>query len=690
MYLVYMVDTSDEMSTMSGDCQTPMATSGLTPCCMVSAEDAMKHSAKPGKCSCDVAVAPNRTYAFAVEASNGVRTSGLGKAALPVCVPARVPPPPPHAPEVCLQPDGAGATLKWAMPLRGGGLLLNSFRIGVLGPEAMGCDVEQMSSAMEKQVVVSVDVVTSNAGAAVAVASLEESISDSPCPCIAYVDGLQADRQYRFSLAAANAVGTGRWSAVSATVSTPVAAPAAPVNMVATVGMDANQNVMVTINWECGLGCPGSGAMAAFHVLLCPLAGEKAKGGLTPNYTAEVKQRLVANAAAPGTSRTWTAPLTMPGAYHVEVAAENTAGKRSEPAALSFEVPPTAFPAAEPELELVAPCWAEEPLLVLGPAEGTSLSWDVANEAAVCLQTLLLWNSSDEASGSGPSQASQAKVAKGRQVQSCSSSGLAVSSTCTGVDVTCFYRSPSTGQSTMRVLAAGVTSSRLQVVLPTRIAMSLRLTTKHETSGASSRPKASSSEAELLQSEPLLLLMSEDSGYLRPVWEVWTRQSADGQPPKWIPLPDNLQANIEAAWLEGLKRINFDLPYQPSMLGEASHPLSAGTYSLTFGDERLVQHSVTRLVPSGWTANARRVVQQADGIEEVPPEVPAEDQCVICMERRRTHAFMHAETGDGHLAVCGSCAEAFRVETSVRGGAQAVRTCPMCRRNFSSVQRIFQ
>jgi hypothetical protein len=149
---------------------------------------------------------------------------------------------------------------------------------------------------------------------------------------------------------------------------------------------------------------------------------------------------------------------------------------------------------------------------------------------------------------------------------------------------------------------------------------------------------------------------------------------------------------VEAAWLEGKKKVAFSLPCDSTrgVSNDQTGDLATGQYQIIFGDDRSVQHTVKRLGLGGWQAKARRLVLSLAGEEAKNAETHAEDQCVICMERRRTFAFMHADTGDGHLAVCSSCAETFRAERASGGAAQAFRTCPMCRRPFSSLQRIFQ
>eukprot|EP00438_Fugacium_kawagutii_P003978 Skav213003 [mRNA] locus=scaffold239:125712:132999:+ [translate_table: standard] len=66
--------------------------------------------------------------------------------------------------------------------------------------------------------------------------------------------GLDAQCQAR-----ADALGraTGRWSPLSAFLQTPAAPPHSPVNTVATVAQDAEQQVVVTVSWECPPELPG-------------------------------------------------------------------------------------------------------------------------------------------------------------------------------------------------------------------------------------------------------------------------------------------------------------------------------------------------------------------------------------------------------------------------------------------------
>merc|ERR1711871_514195 len=152
-----------------------------------------------------------------------------------------------------------------------------------------------------------------------------------------------------------------------------------------------------------------------------------------------------------------------------------------------------------------------------------------------------------------------------------------------------------------------------------------------------------------------------------------------------------MHALVESAWLEGKPAVKLTLPSQTaassssssSAASDESVDLAPGQYQILFGDDRRVQHTVKRLGTGGWQAKARRTVVSTEEVDVKQPEGQAENQCVICMEGRRTHAFMHADTGDGHLAVCNGCAATFRAEMAAGSASQAFRTCPMCRRPFS-------
>ncbi|CAJ1415407.1 unnamed protein product [Effrenium voratum] len=76
-------------------------------------------------CSCHVAVEPNRSYTFTVEACNGQRRT-LSAPCAPVFAPARVPRPP-EAPQVAAQGTLA-AELRWSACPFGGGLPLEAFK----------------------------------------------------------------------------------------------------------------------------------------------------------------------------------------------------------------------------------------------------------------------------------------------------------------------------------------------------------------------------------------------------------------------------------------------------------------------------------------------------------------------------------------------------------------------------------
>lgn len=668
-YLIYTTEESEEPGA-----QKP---SSRAPVCAVAASDA----AGPGgwlpacPCACDVAVEPNRVYTFSVEASNGLLRSGQGEPAPCVFVPARVPLPPSAPPEAFRVEGGFAAELRWVSAINGGGLPLLSFKVGVLRPIAddnAGADADDLLEVgdVEREVTVSC------ASAAHAVRDRQGGIAWTPPVQVgphealygARVEGLQASAEYRFVLAASNAVGTGRWSRPSSPVWTPMAAPAGPVNAVATVTVDRSQRVMVTVTWECGRGQEGSGSVIAFHVMLVPTQ-VPAAGSSSDTV---VRERVMASGAVPGRRVSWASPLSQPGHYMVEIVAENSAGQRSPPAVLSLDVRPEAFPLQGPERAPVAPRWAEEPVLVLGPtAAGESSFGDF--DPGTWLQALLLWHDGD----TNPFSASAVTRASSGSVSLL-------------IDVVCCFRRPGSGDAHVATLATGVTASRLQVALPAHVPMSLRLAVRSDpvsSSGAERAARSGERRAAKVQSEPLLLLMSEGSEHLKPVWEVWSRNSPDGQPPRWRELPDVLQTFLEASWLEGHPKAILDV--QPGMEGDTG-ALAPGRYEMTFGDERQVQHVFRRVGQANWSAKARRTVRDNEGEDAALPSIAAEDQCVVCMERRRTHAFMHADTGDGHLALCAACAEAYKAEMTAGNAPRHVRTCPMCRRPFSTVQRIYQ
>jgi len=324
------------------------------------------------------------------------------------------------------------------------------------------------------------------------------------------------------------------------------------------------------------------------------------------------------------------------------------------------------------------PHWAEEPVLVLGPALGQDLKrFPDLDASTPYLQSLILWHGEDPSA-----QATKSSLAR------LSSGGKAGNV----VDVACYYRRPGSSQAHVAVLEAAVASCRLQAALPAHVPMSLRLVVRTDPPAPGVPKVALDPRHAKVQSEPLLLLMSEASDHLKPMWEVWARQAHAGVAQQWTYLPEELQTSVEAAWLEGQPKVAFELP-EPVASSDGSSPaclLSAGRYEMTFGDDRMIQHSVRKVGAPTWQAKARRIVRDADGEDCSVQAIMMEDQCVICMERRRTHAFMHADTGDGHLAVCADCAESFKAEAAVGGASRAVRTCPMCRRSYSAVQRIYQ
>jgi len=683
-YLIYTAEENDNFAeeelseefSAGADKRSQMQKSGSAPVCAVAAVDA----AGPGKlspgchCACDVAIEPNRAYTFSIEASNGSLRSGPCEPAPSVFVPARVPLPPRGPPEVFRVEGGFAAELRWVGMINGGGMPLLSFKIGVVGPltdlgsslpDTVGvCDVQR-------------EVTVTCANALAAARDGRGGISWTPPVQVgpheaiygARIEGLQASAKYRFVLASSNAVGTGRWSKPSSPVWTPVAAPSMPVNAVATVTVDKLQRVMVTVTWECSRTQAGGSPLAAFHVTLMPAQSSSSASACEQPV---LRERVVATGCNAGRRVSWATELSKPGTYSVEVVAESTAGQRSPPAVLALDVRPEAFPTPEPDAAV--PHWAEEPVLVFGPtSDGEKQFGDF--DPGTWLQALLLWHDSD------PNPFSAAKP----------QSRTAPGSAAPLIDVVCWFRRPGSSDAHSAILATGVTASRLQVALPAHVPMSLRLVVRSEQSSSSSSPSGRSSRpqrpaAAKVQSEPLPLLVSDAGEPLKPVWEVWSRNSPDGQPPRWRELPDLLQTVLEANWLEGQPRVAFEIP--SAVDGDAG-VLVPARYELVFGDDRQVQHSVRR-VGQAWNSKVRRSVRDGEGEDAAAPAIAADDQCVVCMERRRTHAFMHSDTGDGHLAVCAACAEAYKAEVAAGGAARQIRSCPMCRRPFTAVQRIYQ
>jgi len=283
------------------------------------------------------------------------------------------------------------------------------------------------------------------------------------------------------------------------------------------------------------------------------------------------------------------------------------------------------------------------------------------------------------------------------------------------VDVICYSRPAGSRRPRVTTLASDVKLSRVQELLPSNVPMSLRLVARPDESQSGATPSSSSSTAwssskrsssnVRAQSESLLWMMSDSGEALRPTWEVWSRNEPTGQLGRWVTLPERLQGVFEASWLEGQTRHSFTIAaerrdstddegseeYEVIDDDEPTSMLDAGKYEIVFGDECSTQHTVRRLALGvvAWTANARRVVLDADGEDAAPAPVATDDLCIICMERRKSHAFMHADTGDGHLAICGSCAENYNGLQARSGRGGGGLNCPVCRRAYSSLQRIY-
>lgn len=603
-------------------------------------------------CSCHITIEPNRAYTFSVEACNGDRRSGRGEATPPIFVPARVPAPPTNPPEAFEVEGGLAAELRWIGPLSGGGLPLESFKIGIVGLPLQVTTAGVPEIQQEVTVPVAAALARSKDWKPPSLPRAGETVYG------ARVEGLQSNAAYRFVLAASNTVGTGRWSQPSVLFNTPVSAPAAPINAVATVAVDAKQHVVVTVTWESGQTA-GSGSIAFFEVQLLPADLQHARLPADPRV---LRDRIAVQAAGAAQRFSWAKPVAAPGSFVVEIVAESAASQKSSAAVLSLEIPPEVFP---PSIAApLAPKWAEEPVLVLGPAAPDASRFADLDGSGPWLQTLLLWHQNQE----------QPSAAQTHGVQRMSSGSLP-----SFIDVFCYFRRAGSGQVFKTLLEGRITASRLQIALPSHVPMSLRLSV-HDDGSLSTQGSAASSQQ--VHSDPCVIVLGEDGERLRPIWEIWSKQS-NGQPPRWISLPDEVQTCVEASWLEGHPKVALHLPQ------DLAGGLAAGNYELTFGDERRTQSVVKKLGVGGWNSKARRTVLDTEGENAAAPAVAPEDQCIVCMERRRTHAFMHPDTGDGHLAVCGDCADTYRAEAAAGGGHRSVRTCPICRRGFSALQRIY-
>jgi len=632
-------------------------------------------------CVCDVHIEPNQAHTLVVQASNGERISTPSEPSLAVFVPAHVPAPPSRGPKVQSKQGGL-AELRWKSPEMSGGLPILSFKVGMQRCSD-GFDNDS-SSKIWKEVTISKDVAHALPTADEMFGSDDE---DDLLPGAenlelwgTEVDGLDADTRYRFVIAASNCLGTGCWSAPSAPVSTPVAAPSAPANPVATVALDEKRRTAVTVAWEPGNVRTGSGAVVAFHLTVtleqAHEGGSKleklAWGKASKQNEWQCGKVLYDRIPYEDAKRrmTWSAPLMQPGRYRIELTSENTMGQRSSPAVLAINASKDAF--APPEQTPQAPEWAEEPFLLRGGAEKKAEETQqfmphVDGDDREWLQTLLLWHS--------------------RKISD------PWTATASSVDLLCFYRRPDVGpaDSQVAVLGKSITASRLQVALPTQVPMSLRLAARNDSPSSGAAPR---SHSDMPQSEALLVLLGDDGRPLFARWEVWSRQSPSGKPPSWTALPEAMHVWVETAWIEGKPTVEFTIPCKAkgdTSSNEDACDLASGLYQISFGDERRIQHSVKRLGSNGWNAKARRIVCSSDGEESKnTASINTDDQCVICFDGRRTHAFMHSDTGDGHLAICGTCAETFRAENAAGSASLALRTCPMCRRPFSSVQRIFK
>lgn len=602
-------------------------------------------------CVCNVPVAPNQTYSLSVVASNGVRASCPSAQAPPLFVPARVPAPPTEPPTVQYDPD-VQLRVQWVSELSGGGLPLLSFKIGVIGPlqdssddRSRSCCVQLPASVQQELTAPIRDTICVDAASHAQLAA--DDVAGQKRFFTKDVTWLQPGASYMCVIAATNGVGTGQWSSASRPVRIPPAKPAAPRNLVATVTTDAQHNVIAMVAWD--IVSDKGGEIVACSICLVPLQVSKVDD---QNLDVDDMKRIrleFANGLC--TTRPECAlQVPAPGRYRVEVFSESKTGNWSPPAILPLDVRQEAFPQKWVDCK---PRWAKQPVFVLGTSEDEALPSlsEIRDDDCTYLHTLLLWEECSSERAFAP------------------------------VDVVCFFRHHITGQPRVEILASSVSSSRLQAKLPARVPVALCLMRQP--------PDLSVPRPAIMQTtirgpkacwdlDPLIVFLSDDCKHLTGQWQIWVRQCPRGEPPRWRALPDGLQGTVEAAWLQG----RTDLLVEVSAFDSDSTGVSAGQYQVKFGNGVSMQHSVCKLGVDGWRANMRREVLCEEGDEA---DVEPSSVCVVCLERGRTHAFMHDDTGDGHLAVCGVCAEAF----DAGWPCATAGACPVCRQSFSSLKRIF-
>lgn len=189
------------------------------PLCNVLASDAASPDEPVAgcRCACNVAVAPNHTYTFAVVPFNGTLTGATGEPAPCVFVPPRRPRPPRLPPQVRRIEEGLAAELHWVSPQRGGGLPILSFKIGILSMDALVVRSPCETSDIQREMVVdsaSAKAAAYDSGHGIEwqgpVRELAQQASFA-----ARVEGLEAESCYLFVLAATNAQGTSPWSVPS-------------------------------------------------------------------------------------------------------------------------------------------------------------------------------------------------------------------------------------------------------------------------------------------------------------------------------------------------------------------------------------------------------------------------------------------------------------------------------------------
>jgi len=117
-----------------------------------------------------------------------------------------------------------------------------------------------------------------------------------------------------------------------------------------------------------------------------------------------------------------------------------------------------------------------------------------------------------------------------------------------------------------------------------------------------------------------------------------------------------------------LHRNHSDRPHDPESTAHASTSRKRDTFTLEEPES------------SSPTPAKKAKVEESD-----PEELSISDRCIICMEKRRTHAFLHFGLANSdmtsHFVACEDCAKSCR---------WADQGCPMCRQPCINVVRVLK